>query len=85
MAYENRSLMRDPLCMIRVNEDEREKLIRFANRLCSGGAPAVTLREALLKLADEAEEQEEVGRSHAANPIHPRRLDRNAFNGWMTA
>ena len=85
MAYDNRSLMRDPLCMIRVNHEEREKLLRLANRLCDGGAPAVTLREALLKLADEVDEGDAPVRRHEGNASHGRRLDRNVFGGLLAA
>jgi hypothetical protein len=85
MSYKNRNLMRDPLCMIRTNQEEREKLLRLADRLCSGGAPAVTLREALLRLADECEEQEVDGRFHGGNPSQGKRVDRGFWNGLQAA
>ena len=86
MAYDNRTLMRDPLCMIRVNQEERDKLLRLANRLCSGGAPAVTLREALLRLADEADEKDLVTlRVHEPNASQTHRIDRNVFGGLLSA
>ncbi|MGF6212365.1 hypothetical protein [Comamonas sp. 4034] len=77
MAYENRDLVRVPICMLRGSKEEEEKLLRLAKRLSNGGSTAVALRDALLKLADEME--------HERNPISFRQLDRKSFGAMCTA
>ncbi|MDR0216164.1 MAG: hypothetical protein LBJ15_19515 [Comamonas sp.] len=83
MTYQNRDLIRKPLCMLRPNEEQREKLLRLAQRRSNGGHIAPTLLDALLEMADQMEIEEE--RRHAPNPISRGQLDRNVFGGLIAA
>lgn len=83
MTYKNRELIREPICMLRGSKEEREKLMRLAERLSDGGAVAPTLLDALLRLADEQEMVE--WRSHVPNRSHRGGLDRNAFGALLAA
>ena len=83
MIYKNRDLVREPICMLRGSKEEREKLLRLAERLSRGGAVAPTLLDALLRYADEQEEMEM--RLHDANARRERGLDRNVFGGLLSA
>lgn len=83
MAYDNRDLIREPLCMLRPNKEQREKLLRFAQRRSNGGHIAPTLLDALLEMADQMEMEEEI--RHAPNAMTSGRVDRNIFGGLIAA
>lgn len=82
MTYQNRELIREPICMLRGSKEQREKLIAWANRRSNGGAVAPTLLDALLQLADEIDAEEV---RHAPNPMSRGQLDRNVFGGLLAA
>lgn len=80
MSYENRDLIRKPLCMLRPTAEQREKLIRFAMRRSNGGAVAPTLLDALMEAVELAEMDEAGGsRLHAANASQKDRIDMGPF------
>lgn len=83
MSYQNRDLIRKPLCLLRASKEEREKLISWAEMKSNGGAVAPTLLDALLALADKELMEEE--RRHAANARQRTGLDRNAFGALLNA
>lgn len=83
MTYKNRELIREPICMLRGSKEQREKLLRWAERRSNGGAVAPTLLDALLQLAEEMDLEDE--RRHAPNPMGSGRVDRNVFGGLIVA
>lgn len=83
MSYSNRRLIRKPFSLLRASEEEREKLLRFAERVSNGAAVAPTLLDVLLKAAEEQALADE--RMHAANASQRARVDSGPFAVLMRA
>lgn len=86
MSYENRDLIRKPLCMIRPTDEQRERILRFSRNKSNGGALAPTLLDVVMAAVEEAERLEAGGsRLHAANASQKDRLDMGPFAALRAA
>lgn len=76
MTYRNRSLIRKPHALLRINEEEAPDF-EFLVEYYGGGSPAEIYREALRELAKL--------KRHERNSLAPNRLDRTVFGSLHAA